>query len=247
VAETSRNGRRLDAERAARRLLAIATSPSRTGRIPLVVAKPELTTRQAKALGIRDRISTFTTYHAAGEPRVTNIHLAADILDGAIVMPGEEFSLNGRVGERTAERGFVQAPVIYEGRFTSDIGGGTSQLATTTFNAAFFAGFPFVEYQPHSYYISRYPMGREATVSFPKPDLRFVNDLDRPVLIVTSYTGSSITVDIWGRQQGRTVTATQPQVTSRSGGGFTVVVHRIVTQGDREVRRDTFTTFYRYG
>lgn len=243
----SENGRRIDPEKAARNLLRIASSPDRRGRVPLAVAKPELTTRAAKALGIRERLSTFTTFHAAGEPRVTNIHLAADILDGAVVMPGEEFSLNGRVGERTADRGFVEAPVIYDGEFTSDIGGGTSQLATTTFNAAFFAGLPFLEYQPHSYYISRYPMGREATVSYPKPDLRFVNDLPDPVLIVTGYTGSSITVEVWGQRTDRRVTATEPVVTGRGSNGFTVVVRRIVREGGETTRTDTFTTFYRYG
>lgn len=239
-------GTAIDPALAARDLLAAASDPSRTGSLRLAPVAPDLTTKEAKALGVTEEISSFTTYHAAGEPRVINIHLAADILDGALIMPGETFSLNERLGERTAERGFVEAPVIYDGEFTTDIGGGVSQLATTTFNAAFFAGYPFEEYKAHSYYISRYPMGREATVSWPGPDLVFRNDTDTAAVITTDYTGSSITVRIFGTDGGRTVRATEPEVVSRDAHGFTVLVERIVRQGADVVRRDTFRTFYRY-
>jgi vancomycin resistance protein YoaR len=244
--EPSADGRVVDPKLAARSLLDIAVSSDRTGSVDVVVAEPELTTREARALGIEDRLSSFTTEYTPGEPRVQNIHLAADLLNGAVVMPDKMFSLNERVGPRTRDRGFVKAPVIYEGDFTEDVGGGTSQLATTTFNAAFFAGYPFVEYQSHSYYIDRYPMGREATVSYPAPDLKFRNDTDTASLIATSYTDSSITVSIYGTADGREITATRPRITRRTGAGFEVVVRRIVRNArGRVVRRDTFETFYK--
>jgi vancomycin resistance protein YoaR len=242
----SSSGLVVDPKLAAGRLLDIAVSPDRAGRIELIVAKPEVSTSEAKAMGIDDRLSTFTTEHTPGEPRVTNIHLAADVLDGALVLPDTMFSLNERVGPRTKERGFVNAPVIYEGEFTEDVGGGTSQLATTTFNAAFFAGYPFVEYQPHSFYIDRYPMGREATVSYPAPDLKFRNDTAHPFVIATSYTDSSITVSIYGTKDRREIKATPPKIVRRTAAGFEVRVERIIKDAKGKLlRRDVFKTFYR--
>jgi vancomycin resistance protein YoaR len=238
-------GRELDTSLATEHLLRIAQSPERTGRLPLARVQADFTTKDAKALGIVEEVSSFTTNHAAGEPRVQNIHRAADILDGAVVEQGETFSLNGHLGNRTADRGFVEAPVIYNGEFTTDVGGGVSQLATTTFNAVFFGGYPILEHQAHSFYISRYPMGREATVSWPKPDLIFRNDTPSGLLIKTEYTGSSITVRIYGDRHGRKVTATDPVVTGRSANGFSVRVERIIAQGGKEVDRETFLTFYR--
>ena len=104
-----------------------------------------------------------------------NIHRGADLLNNTIVEPGATFSLNDTLGPRTAERGFVVAPVFY-GEFTEDVGGGVSQLATTVFNAVFFGGYEDVYHKPHTIYISRYPMGREATVNYPSVDLKFRNN-----------------------------------------------------------------------
>ena len=114
-------------------------------------------------------MSSFTTHHPAGQPRVKNIHRIADLLQNTVILPGERFSLNEKVGPRTKAGGFVKAPVIYEGEFTEDIGGGVSQFATTFFNAAFFGGYELVTHKAHTYYISRYPQGREATVPSPSP------------------------------------------------------------------------------
>ena len=82
-----------------------------------------------------------------------------ELIDGTVLKPGETFSLNDTVGERTAENGFVKGFIIENGIFKEDYGGGVSQSATTTFNAAFFAGLEDVEHKPHSFYIDRYPVG----------------------------------------------------------------------------------------
>ena len=92
---------------------------------------------------------------------------AAELVNGTLLKPGEEFSLNEVVGERTAENGFTKGFIISDGVFKEDLGGGVSQVATTTFNAMFFAGLEDVEHKPHSFYIDRYPVGREATVAWP--------------------------------------------------------------------------------
>lgn len=149
-------------------------------------------------LGISELIGEFTTEHPANQDRVVNIQRMADIVRGAVIEPGETFSLNGYVGERTTANGFVAAGVIYNGVFDEDIGGGVSQFATTLFNAAFFGGLDFVQYQPHSIYIDRYPYGREATVNWPTVDLKVRNPTEFPVLIWTEYTPTSITVKLFG-------------------------------------------------
>jgi vancomycin resistance protein YoaR len=105
--------------------------------------------------------------------------------------------VNEFVGERTTEKGFVPAGTIQFGRFEDAVGGGISQFATTMFNAAFFAGLQFEEYQSHSLYIDRYPYGREATLSYPHPDLVVTNDTPYGVLLWPTYTGSSITMQMW--------------------------------------------------
>ena len=126
--------------------------------------------------------------------RVDNIHRAADLINNTIVAPGQVFSLDRSIGPRLQPRGFVQAPVIEDNEFGTDFGGGVSQLSTTTFNAAWWGGFEIVRHTPHSLYISRYPMGREATLSAGQIDMQFRNDTQHGVWLRTSYTSTSITV-----------------------------------------------------
>lgn len=264
-----RHGTRIDPERTAAALFEAASGESRTARFPFEEgAPPEFTTEDAEALGIRRKVSEFTTQHRCCEPRVHNIHLIADLVDGAIVEPGETFSLNEYVGKRTADRGFVSAPVIYAGEYTEDIGGGVSQFATTFYNAVFFGGYEDVEHQPHSYYISRYPEGREATISWPRPDLVFRNDSEAGVLIKTSYTDTSITVAFYGDNVGRQVEAglsgrfnfTDPpieyrpdpsltpeeeKVLEKGAQGWTVVVYRTITYPDGRVVEEDWPVRYR--
>jgi len=151
----------------------------------------------AAKLGIVEPVGTFTTPHACCEDRVKNIHLFADIVRGMIIEPGQTWSANERVGKRTADRGFVEAPVIVEGTHGDDVGGGVSQFATTMFNASFFAGLDIPDYQSHSLYISRYPYGREATISWEKPDLKIKNNTPYGVMIWPTYTDTSLTVTLW--------------------------------------------------
>ena len=154
------------------------------------------------------QVGGFTTDYPAGETRVTNIHRGADLLNNTVVEPGQTFSLNHTVGPRTAARGFVTAPVFAQGEFFDDYGGGVSQLATTTYNAGFFAGYADVTHQPHTIYISRYPPGREATVNYGVIDLQFRNDSPHGVLIRTYYSSTSITVSLYGDTDGRSARRT---------------------------------------
>jgi vancomycin resistance protein YoaR len=172
---------------------------------PLRDTTPARDTKWAKSLGIVRQVSSFTTEYPAGETRVINIHRGADLLNNTVVEPGHVFSLNDTIGPRTKQRGFVTAPVFAQGEFFDDYGGGVSQLATTTYNAAFWGGYADVTHQPHTIYISRYPAGREATVNYGAIDLQFRNDTNHGLLIRTYYSNTSVTVAFYGDNDGRTV------------------------------------------
>jgi vancomycin resistance protein YoaR len=179
--------------------------------LPLKTVAPARDEDAARKLGVIEPIGAFTTNHAAGEPRVLNIHRIADLIQGQVINPGATFSINDFVGQRTAAKGFVDAPVIDEHyNFSTDIGGGISQFATTIFNAAFFSGLDIPSYFMHGIYISRYPYGRESTISYPGPDVRIRNNTPYGVLIWPTYTDTSITVTMYstkfvsGDQTGQT-------------------------------------------
>jgi vancomycin resistance protein YoaR len=166
-------------------------SGRREQQVEATVARAEFRTKDARALRIVERVSTFTTYYPHADYRNTNIGRAAELVDGTVLKPGETFSLNETVGERTRENGFTEGFIISDGIFKEDLGGGVSQMATTTFNAMFFAGLEDVEHKPHSFYIDRYPVGREATVAWGSVDLRFRNDTPYGVLISARVTPST--------------------------------------------------------
>ncbi|HWC12518.1 MAG TPA: VanW family protein [Acidimicrobiales bacterium] len=195
---------------------ALTTTPPPTVSLPLKPVAPRRDESAARRLGIVEQVATFTTPHASGEPRVRNIHLIADRLRGTVIEPGQTFSVNAAIGPRTTEKGFVAAPVIGEGnQLEASPGGGISQFATTLFNAAFFAGLEIPEYQMHTLYISRYPYGREATLSFPRPDLKVRNNSPYGVLVWPTYTGGSITVSLYSTRWVEEVTQSNQTVSER--------------------------------
>lgn len=206
--EPSRAGTLVRAQPIADALLQAAAAPGKTGPLPIVRgALPERTTDDLLALKIRGLVARFSTHHACCQARVHNIHRIADLVDGTIVEPGEIVSLNALAGPRTVKNGFVAAPSIEDGEMVDALGGGVSQFATTFFNALFHGGYDILERQPHTYYFSRYPMGHEATLSWPKPDIIFKNDTQAGLLIKTHYTDTSITVKLYGDNGGRKVQA----------------------------------------
>jgi vancomycin resistance protein YoaR len=167
------------------------------GAVALPLVPAETAESVAEGLGVVELVGEFTTNHACCESRVQNIQRMADLVRGQLILPGETFSVNEFTGQRTREKGFVPAGTIIRGRLVDTVGGGVSQFATTMFNAAFFAGLDFVDYKAHSLYISRYPYGREATLNYPDVDLEVHNSTPYGMLIWTSYTDTSITVQLW--------------------------------------------------
>lgn len=262
----SKPGRTLDLEGISRSLT--SNLESTVHRARFVASAPTFTTEQAEALGIEELVSEFTTYYQCCQPRVTNIQRAAELLDGTIVRPRTAFSLNEALGKRTVENGFVSAPQIFAGRLEDAVGGGISQIATTLYNAAFFAGVKLVAHQAHQFYISRYPMGREATVSWGGPELIFRNDWPAAILMKLTATDSGITVRFYSRKLGRRVETTTGEpyayvaprtitvsssalpagttstVQSAGASGFTVQYTRKVYEGPKLVKDERYTVRY---
>jgi vancomycin resistance protein YoaR len=168
-----------------------------------VPKQPKVTTAAVQKLGIKEVVGEFTTRYPHAAYRNINLGRAAELINGTLLMPGDTFSLNKVVGKRTRARGFVDGFVIEGGRLREGVGGGVSQMATTSYNAGFFAGFEDVEHHQHHFYISRYPVGREATVYWPRLDMRFRNNTPYGALVeavrVKSAPGKrgSVTVRIW--------------------------------------------------
>ncbi len=195
----------------------------------------------ASGLGVNQVVSEFTTNHPCCQSRVSNIHTLADQIRGTLVAPGETFSINDTSGRRTTDKGYVAAPAIVDGEHVQDVGGGVSQFATTTFNAAFFAGLPIPQYKMHSEYISRYPYAREATIFYPSVDLKFKNDTPYGIVVWPTYTGTSITVQLWSTPWARG----EETAKSKSAGCGSVTTERTISYPDGTQDTDTFRANYR--
>ncbi|WP_435971623.1 VanW family protein [Streptomyces sp. Qhu_M48] len=246
---------------AVRPLLTRSGAAARTAPVATTVTQPDLTSDSLARLGITEQMSSFTVNFPAAPYRTTNIGRAAELINGSLVQPGAVWSFNKTVGERTADNGFVDGTMILDGQYRSAPGGGVSAMATTVFNAMFFAGVKPVEYGAHSFYIERYPAGREATVAWGSLDLKFRNDSGKPIYIKASATDSSVTVSFLGTKKYDSVEAvagprtnlTEPEKREGTGEacvpqppaqGFDISVDRVFKDGGAEVKRETFKTHY---
>lgn len=257
-----------DGELADRVLSVLAEDVSAGGQREVIVPEgerqPAFTTEDAEALGIKDKLSSFTQRFDYAAYRVTNIGQAAEYVNGTVLMPGDTFSMNDTIKERTEENGYTVGTIIGPGGVFEDaLGGGVSAATTAVWTAAFFAGMERVDTRAHSVYISRYQPGLEATVAWGIFDMKFRNDSPYPVLITTKMTNSSMTVDFWGTKVydnieaefGERTSIRKPETIYRSkkGGcspqsgipGFSINVDRVFYQEDEEVKRETIRTFYR--
>jgi vancomycin resistance protein YoaR len=201
----SRAGRDVDPTQLATAVTAAAHGV-RVAHVELGRRDADLTTGEANSLGVRRKLVSYTTQMGeSSSNRIHNVHLMADFIDGTVIKPGEVFSFNEVVGERTAERGFLEGQMIIGSLVLPSIGGGVCQTATTLFNDAFELGLPILERTNHNLYLSHYPMGRDATVSWGGPDFRFRNDLKHGLLIKASYTDSTLTFTFYGTSEHRRV------------------------------------------
>jgi vancomycin resistance protein YoaR len=197
-----------------------ATGDGHVAHVELGPRAPDRTSAEAKALGIRQKLVSYTTQMGeSSSNRIHNVHLMADFIDGTIIKPGEVFSFNDVVGPRTSERGFLEGQMIIGSLVLPSIGGGVCQTATTLFNDAFELGLPILARTNHNLYLAHYPLGRDATVSWGGPDFKFRNDLEHGLLIKASYTDQTLTFTVYGTPEGRRVVShTGPQVKWTSPG-----------------------------
>lgn len=204
VIDPSSDGSRVDLEKAYGGIL--EASKSETDKLVMLsteTIQPKLTTEDAGKMGIKEKVSSYTTYFNPYQAsRVHNIVTLSRELDGNIVAPGEVFSFNGTIGPRTAAKGYKEAPAILNGELVPSLGGGVCQVATTLFNTIFFGGYEVVERHNHSFFISHYPAGRDATVSYGGPDLKFKNNTEQHVLIKVANAPGSITITFYSTNQG---------------------------------------------
>ena len=175
------------------------TLPGMSLAIPLEITWPEVTAEDLEAQLFRDRLCFMTTYYGGStDNRVNNIHLAADKLDGILVYPGDTFSYNEAIGQRTPDAGFLLAGAYADGEVTEEIGGGICQVSSTLYCAAMYAQMTTVSRTSHYFAVGYLGMGYDATVSWKQPDYRFRNDREYPVKIVCYYDDVSITIEFWG-------------------------------------------------
>ena len=240
---------------------------ARTARVPVTAARASFSTADARRLGITEVTGRFTPRFPDLAYRNVNIGRAAELIDGTLVKPGQVFSLNRVVGERTKANGFTEGYIISGGKFRKELGGGVSQAATTTFNAMFFAGLKDVQHQPHTLYIDRYPPGREATVAWPNLDLKFQNDTAYGVLVEAKVVKAapgrqgSLTVTMWSTKTYDKVVSTKPIRTRVTTGrdltddssdcepqepvaGFDVTFTRLLYRDGATVKRERFSWRY---
>jgi vancomycin resistance protein YoaR len=199
-------GRKLDREGTTRNIMAALLSNSnRKADLKVVTAAPERTTRDARAMGITGLVGAYETFYGGVANRIHNVQLVAHLIDDHYIAPNETFSFNATTGERSEDKGFLEAPVIINGELKTGLGGGVCQVSTTTFNAAYEAGLSITDRTNHALYISHYPLGRDATVNYPDTDLKFVNDTGHWLWLRTFVGSSSLTVALYGTPQHRKI------------------------------------------
>ncbi|MDI3403971.1 VanW family protein [Streptomyces cavernicola] len=264
AASDGRAGQEVTADALGKAVMPLLTktgADARTGKVATKTTQPEITREKAEQLGLTEKMSSFTVNFEPAQYRSTNIGRAVELINGSLVMPGQEWSFNRTVGERTKANGFVDGTIILNDQYTKAAGGGVSTVATTLYNALFFAGVKPLEHGAHSFYIERYPEGREATVAWGSLDLRFLNDSGHAIYIKAESTDTSVTVTFLGTKKYDEVLATQgprenvkePEERESTSEqcepqtpleGFDVTVERIFKNDGVEVKREPFHTHY---
>jgi vancomycin resistance protein YoaR len=213
-----RPGHLLDVPRSAKvifRAALVSSAELRSAKLIVERAEADRTTAEARAMKITGLVASYQTFYGGEANRIHNVQLVSHLVDGHVIAPGETFSFNGTTGERSADKGFLEAPVIINGELKTGLGGGVCQVSTTVFNAAYEAGLPIVARTNHALYISHYPQGRDATVNYPDTDLKFTNDTGHWLLLRTWVGSSSLTVALYGTPvHRRVVSETSPLVST---------------------------------
>ena len=265
VVVPSRTGRSVDTKELGTAVLAVlpaTTADARRAVVALSISEPDLTTAEAKALNITEKLSSFRQAFPPAPYRYTNVGEAARRLNGTILEPGETFSMNDTVKERTRANGYTEGFIISGGRFREELGGGVSIITTATWTAGFYAGLERVEQHPHGLYISRYQAGLEATVAWGLLDLKMRNETGNGVLITAQRFNDGVLIEMWGTKKWDDVTATFTErrnytdfqtiyddgercVPSEGVRGFSIAVTRRRINNGKSESTETWPTTYK--
>ncbi|HRY63176.1 MAG TPA: VanW family protein [Patescibacteria group bacterium] len=192
----------------------------------MTIDKSQLTNEGVNDLGIKELVGQGES-NFAGSPknRIHNIGVGAAALNGLLIKPGEEFSINKALGTIDGSTGYKQEMVIKGDRTIPEYGGGLCQIGTTLFRLAINTGLPITERRNHSYRVSYYePAGTDATIYGPWPDLKFINDTGNYLLLQTRVEGTKAYFDFWGTRDGREVATTTPTIYNIVSAGETKII-----------------------
>ena len=191
--------------------------------IPLKILYPSVTTNMIGTEAFPDLLSEFSTkYSASNKNRTTNLILASNKINGTVLMPGETFSYNKVVGERTIQAGYKEAPIYVSGRVENGIGGGICQITTTLYNAVVYANLDIVERSNHQFVPSYAGPSRDATVVYGAIDFKFKNNKDYPIKITCSVSKGIANFKIWGLKSDNDYDV---QITSRTTGTTATAIY----------------------
>lgn len=167
--------------------------------IPLKITKPSKTVKDIGTEAFPDLLATFSTkYNAGNAGRTTNLRLAANKINGTVLLPNEEFSYNAVVGERTISAGYKMAATYSNGAVVDGLGGGICQISSTLYDAVVMANLKITTRRNHQFVTSYVPAGKDATVVWGSQDFKFVNSRKYPVRITATVQGGVATVQVWG-------------------------------------------------
>lgn len=167
--------------------------------IPLTITEANITINEIGIEAFPYELSKYeTTYDASNKGRSENLRIAASKIDGTVLMPGEQFSFNGVVGERTISEGYQDAAIYSNGQVVQGLAGGICQISSTLYNVALLANLQIDERYNHSFTTSYVKAGRDATVVYGVKDLKFTNTRDYPIKITASVSGGVCTFAIYG-------------------------------------------------
>jgi vancomycin resistance protein YoaR len=197
-------GHYLDVDAAVAAILRSAASGERRVILRRTTVPPRITRALLEGIDRRRVVSAFSTYFSRAGSQATrahNIETAASKLDGVVLFPHEIVSFNRWVGPRSVENGFAKSWEIFKGEMIEGTGGGTCQVATTFYAAAYFAGLDVLERFPHSRPSAYITMGLDATVVYPVVDLKLRNPFDFPLVVHGAVDGNRVTFEVYGRDQ----------------------------------------------
>lgn len=217
------------------RVLAANLEGSKTVEVPLTEIEPEVTKKDIQDMGITKIIASYETYYDSGaKGKTTNISIASEDVDGAMLAPGEVFDFFAYVGRVTAEQGYVDAPVYSGGQSIDDIGGGICQVSSTLYNAALLAGFEIVERHQHGLPVSYVPAGRDATLWYGSKNFRFKNTSGKHSYVQVVNNNGTLTINIFGTKNVGKVNV-ESQVTERIEPPVREILDPTLNEGEVEV------------